>query len=208
MGWGRVGQLKEFQTPYCHGRAVRSQDGPWLSFLLPRQIGADGKHSQAPIASNRDREWSGMSSPSKFSSCQAFCRKRRDIATPGCRIVRSSAQTGKKLWFFFFSKEGNSSSLDIWKGCGEEEDREEGWAEVNPVRTGLGKMSMEHGGRRSLYRKLAHLLDSFRHCSTWLHMQINHDLSALGWFTLPHKGRPYGQPALRCLLEVIRKHIL
>lgn len=126
MGWGRVwGILKNFRTPFRQGRAVRSQDGPWLSSECPGGLGADVNHSQAPTASNRDREWSGMSSPSKFSSYQAFCRKRRDIATPGCRIVRSSAQTGKKLRSFSFQTRETMNSLDIWIGCGEEEDKEE-----------------------------------------------------------------------------------
>lgn len=93
------------------------------SWCLGRLV-AKLNHSQAPLASNRDREWSGMACPSKFSTCQAFCRKRRDIATPGCRIVRSSAQTGKKLCSF--SLQMRESHILLWfeRGSGEEEGRE------------------------------------------------------------------------------------
>lgn len=83
-----------------------------------------------------------MSSPSKFSSCQAFCRKRRDIATPGCRIVRSSAQTGKKLWFFSFQKRETQALLTFERDVGRKRTEKKAgqckdWAGQN-----------EHGARR------------------------------------------------------------
>lgn len=68
-------------------------------------------------------------------------------------------------------------------------------------------MNMEHGGKRSLHRKLAHLLDLFRLLCLPSHAGKPWPQCTRLVYLL-HEGRRYGQPVLRGLLEVIRKHIL
>lgn len=65
-------------------------------FEYPGRLEADMNHSQAPTARNRDRERSGMSSPLNLV-CVKLSAERRDIATPGCRIVQSSAPNWEEI---------------------------------------------------------------------------------------------------------------